>query len=112
MEWTNQTWLRADAVLLKNELHGIVDIYPYANKLMDFTSSDKVTAKEAVTLVASIAQQESIALKDSGQKLWNNCGLTDWNESRDITRGEMAILIDKVLDPFHNKPIDITGRLN
>ena len=79
---------------------------------MDFTSSDKVTAKEAVTLVASIAQQEDIALKDSEQKIWNDCELTDWNESRDITRGEMVILIDKVLDPFHKKPIDITGRLN
>lgn len=32
--------------------------------------------------------------------------------SRDITRGEMAILIDKVLDPFHKKPVDITGQLN
>lgn len=79
---------------------------------MDFTSPDKVTVKEAVMLVASIAKQENIALKDSEQKLWNNCELTDWNESRGITRGEMAILIDKVLDPFHKKPVDITGQLN
>lgn len=112
VEWTNQTWLRADTVLLKKELCGIVDIYPHANKLMDFTSPDKVTVKEAVMLVASIAKQENIALKDSEQKLWNDCGLTDWNESRGITRGEMAILIDKMLDPFHKKPVDITGQLN
>lgn len=79
---------------------------------MDFTSPDKVTVKEAVMLVASIAKQENFALKDSEQKLWNDCGLTDWNESRGITRGEMAILIDKTLDPFHKKPVDITGQLN
>ena len=60
VEWTNQTWLRADTVLLKKELCGIVDIYPYANKLMDFTSSDKLTAKEAVTLVVAIGPGELI----------------------------------------------------
>jgi hypothetical protein len=29
---------------------------------------------------------------------------------RNILRGEMAVMIDQVLDPFNKKQIDITGK--
>ncbi len=91
--WSNQTWLRADDELLISELEGLEDIYG-----IEIEDEDKpVTVNELTVLIAEIAAKEGVEYEYTSY------------DGRIITRGEAAILIDSILDPFNRKPVDIKG---
>ena len=106
-DWSNQTWLRADTVLIANELSGLVDCYPKCANRLEL--ADKaLTIKQATDLLEYIADTENINRKITSRE-WSELGLTEYNPTRPITRGEMAVIIDYILDPFHNLQVDIFG---
>jgi len=43
--------------------------------------------------------------------MWDKWGFTNFNLSRPITRVELAVLIDKTIDPFSNIPINHEGKI-
>jgi hypothetical protein len=45
-----------------------------------------------------------------GQALWTALGLGAYVPERLVTRGELAALVDEVLDPFALKAVDHRGR--
>ena len=45
-----------------------------------------------------------------GPELWSTLGLGAWQPDRRITRAELAVLVDDLLDPFNLKPVDHRGR--
>lgn len=109
--WSNQTWLRADTLLLASELDGLKEFYPSA--LYDSTPKT-MTVQEALELIASIAKTESISMHDDvevlARKIYAEYGLPEMNPNNAITRGEMALLIDRLLDPFNKKEVDLRGK--
>ncbi len=109
VNWSNQTWLRADTLLLASELKGFSEVYPY----MTFaTEADRtVTVGEAINIIREIAAKEQIEgdmLKKS-EEVWKAFNLKDFDLKRNILRGEMAVLTDCLLDPFNRKTVDIRG---
>lgn len=108
--WSNETWLRADDPLLGNELSGLRDIYPAVNVQL---SASTMTVREAVDVIAEIAQSEHIALPggtdEAAKNVFSRFGIKDFTPQRPILRKEMAILLDQLLDPFNRKPVDIHG---
>lgn len=50
MDWSNQTWLRADTVLLASELDGLFEVYPAAKDEFKKTGADKLSIEEAVQI--------------------------------------------------------------
>lgn len=110
IDWSNQTWLRADTLLLTSELEGLTEIYPSAAKQLK-SGARSMTVHEAVALVEAIAAEEHLPHNVHGQveELWKIYGLTDFSWQRNILRGEMAVLIDHILDPFHRKVVNIKG---
>ena len=110
VDWANQTWFRADTLLLANELEGLRDVYPLVDKQV-FEGSNTISIQKAVEMIERIAEKESIELKKGRvEEIWNEFGLKDLDMNRNILRSEMAVLIDQILDPFNNKKIDITGQ--
>lgn len=110
VDWANQTWFRADTLLLANELEGLRDVYPFVDKQV-FEGNNTISIQKAVEMMEGIAEKESIELKKGRvEEIWNEFGLKDLNMNRNILRSEMAILIDQILDPFNNKKVDITGQ--
>jgi hypothetical protein len=106
--WSNQTWFRADTLLLYKDLKGLTDVYPSAE---DFTSENTVTVEAAIKLIEKIARGEKLPVsqkvkKEALEKAFHSASI---DVKRNITRGEMAVLIDILLDPFHHKPVDIKG---
>ncbi|HEX3008725.1 MAG TPA: FAD-dependent oxidoreductase, partial [Bacteroidales bacterium] len=106
--WSNQTWFRAETFLLYKDLKGLLDVYPSAG---EFTSENTVTVDAAIKLLEKIARKEKLSVseklkKEAFDKAFRS-GPVD--TKRNITRGEMAVLIDILLDPFHHKPVDIKG---
>lgn len=107
--WQNQTWLRADTILLKNELVGLREFYPSAEIVL---KPEPVTVAEAIGIIKQIAIAENIvAHSDEEIKRTAERWAIDLTSGRHILRGEMALLIDAVLDPFNRKQIDIKGCL-
>ncbi len=96
--WSNQTWLRADDELLFCELEGLSDIYSVDVE----ASEEKVTGKRLAELLIEIADKEGIAYNKAELETIADSDLI-------VKRGDAAILIDSVLDPFNRKPVDIKG---
>ncbi len=109
--WRNQTWFRADTVLLASELEGLRDYYP------SFTGELKpepMKLDEALRIIESIAQKEKIAFeKPTAPKLKEISAkyAIELKPENPLTRGAMAVLIDVFLDPFNRKPVDLKGNL-
>lgn len=107
--WTNQTWFRADDLLKLSELEGLTDLYPS----IQMSGDDYVTLKEALSLINDIASSENIKMEEDIQEyisaIYKEYKFPDFNLDRNITRGEMAVIIDNILKPFDNKKVDIYG---
>lgn len=132
--WTNQTWLRADTVLLSTEISGLADYYrdtdKYIKTIIDKTTDgvtnsatdsaadntvsntkNSITISQAISLINKIAKEENIEIKVTPETIWKKYGLNNLNYNRNITRGEFAVLVDNILNPFENKSIDIRGNI-
>lgn len=107
--WSNQTWFRADSVLLSTELEDLCNFYPIIKNKVDLKSSKPVSAEKFMSLIQEIAKSESKDFSSDFEKIWLDCGLERWNPDANITRGEMAVIVDHILDPFHSKAVNIKG---
>ena len=108
--WANQTWLRINDPLLFNELEGLKDIYP--NVVLS-NNEKALTISDAIQLINDIATKEKIELQINIQE-WSEANFKNYDfdtfdMNRNIKRGEMALILDKALDPFTTKEIDIHG---
>lgn len=110
VDWSNQTWLRADTLLLTSELDGLKDVYPLA--VYD-TNKNTMTLQEALDLIQKIAETENITFNgevtELARKAYLDCGMKTFELNKEIKRGEMAVLIDRLLDPFNKKEVDLRG---
>lgn len=110
--WANQTWLRADTLLLSAELDGLKEIYTKMTYQLP-SSTVALTYKDAIDLIENIASTHNIMtgdLKNSVTDILGKYDITEFNNSQNITRGEFAILIDEILNPFENRDITLKGK--
>lgn len=96
--WTNQTWLRSTDLLYEDELF-LSEYYP---------SIEKVPFHNEVS-VERIC--EMVSPEASAEEIWSAAGLGDFDPGRSVLRGEAAVLIDRILDPFHAFAIDLKGSI-
>lgn len=110
VEWKNQTWLRADTVLLQSDLEGMRDVYPVWSANHTSLTQHTVTVDEAIEMIRDIAEKEQIRIMKQPLDVWKEFDLGVFDGKRSILRGEMAVLLDQTLDPFNHKLVDIHGR--
>lgn len=110
VDWNNQTWFRADTLLLASELQGLADVYPDIDITLE--GETLVSLETAMGIVREIASKENIEgdMQERAKQVWHEFSLKDFDLKRNITRGEMAVLIDQLLDPFNHKSVDIKGQ--
>lgn len=106
--WANQTWFRINDPLYYSELTGLKELYPNVS-LSD--NEKALTIANAIELINKLSTQQ-IEIKDVEE--WPNFNLKDYgfepfDINRTIKRGEMALLLDMVLDPFSTNEVDICG---
>ena len=110
--WTNQTWLRTDTLLLSTELDQLKEIYPNMTYQLP-TDTVALTINDAINMIENIAMTHDI--KAENIKVLVNHILKDnkaivYNNSKNITRGGFAILVDKILNPFEYQDVSLQGK--
>lgn len=109
VDWSNQTWLRVNDVLLTSELQGLEEIYPY----VQFPAESKtISLKEAIHVLKLIVAMEGMSDVNVDKKItdvWEAFNLGDMILTQPILRGQMAVLLDQIVDPFHRKAVDLEG---
>jgi len=111
--WENQTWFRADSLISVQELAlGLKDVYPGMMFEQGFEQGVKsnVTISSLCKLLSKIITDVSpYDIEKNIKEEWNKLGLMSFDNKREITRLECAIIIDKFIDPFNNVDVDIYG---
>ena len=134
--WENQTWFQIDSLITIQELQsGLNDLYnpnyspsatppvstPITTPAITPATATAITATSPVTpatlanLIQIYLQTGNIQTGNTGnilkliEKEWNALSLKNFAPDKKLTRLECALLIDKILNPFDNIKIDITG---
>ena len=103
-KWANQTWFYPDSTITENE---------FASGLKSFTGKMYKTSNNLLTIQKFIQILKTSILKKSLstqiKKEWANAGLTNYESNRPIKRFEIAVMLDKYLQPFET-PINHNGK--
>lgn len=112
IEWHNKTLFRPDTTAVWDDLAGLSEVYPEAAKWMA-TGNEAITAGQAVRLLSAIAKDELLMKPRHAARamglLAERHGFSIEDKRKALKRGELAVLIDGLLHPFENKPVDIEG---
>ena len=103
ISWSNETWLRAADNLQGSELADFIAFYDL--DMPDGLPDGDVTVADAVDMIANVLGQQS---DDVYTSILDIVSGKDSNES--ITRGEFAVAVDKLLDPFSTRDVTIHGK--
>jgi hypothetical protein len=102
--WANKTYFQPDSTVGYNELvNGLQELYGKQGVAGYAGKTGAVTAKDALGMVDGINRKEL-----AGENLWVSLDLGVYQPDRPVTRRQMAILLDKVLDPF-SKEVSCKG---
>lgn len=101
IDWTNQTWLRADEPMMNGDLY---DFYRF------YQISEPVTLNQSVL---TLNQAKELVSKVKGEDVDVAAILAKYGVEKSgtngISRGEFALIVDEVLNPFDAVDVDIEG---
>ena len=107
--WSNETWFRADDILRMNDLEGLKDLYPDVNIIRN--DSSEMYMKDLLVIVNKIMHKRKSAkveIESVVKDFFEQKGF-QFDQNKKISRIEAALVIDKILDPFNAKTVNIKG---
>ncbi len=115
-QWANRTWFCPDSTVNTASLQSLKG--DFIQKDLTY-SGDVVTLGEAISFCSAVAEvygknkgsTNAELLKNDASKKWVSWGLKDFDTSRNISRRELAVLLDKLIDPFHRLPVNHEGNI-
>lgn len=109
--WANQTWFRSNDLMDFADLEGLKDFYPE----IDLDGVGYITLQQSIDIVSQILKLYNIEIEgkllDRISEIYIQFEFPDLDLNRNITRGEMAVILDNVLNPFEEKHINIFGEI-
>ncbi|ULQ55777.1 FAD-dependent oxidoreductase [Flavihumibacter rivuli] len=119
-KWANQTWFYPDSTIAANQFYKDLEAFDPAVK--GKSGAGELTIDAAMETVyemrnrlSSWAKPGDLHLKSlnsfkaSVGKAWSEWKLTNFSPTRAITRAELAVLLDRVVNPFAAKQVDHEG---
>jgi hypothetical protein len=118
--WANRTWFYPDSTLSMELFLGDV---PTAFKLSpthrEALGNDNITMTSLMNwirqnkkLSKSRTEKKFPIMVQVNEERWKEWGLTNYNPNRPLLRKEIAVLLDKLVDPFHQYAVKHTGEFN
>lgn len=120
--WANQTWFYPDSLCTTQSLWEGLKEFCAGWPLQPIPFKEEwVTANTLSVMILAVERSyrhsRDAVITSSGilKKLkagWAIWKLKNFSEDRYLTRAESAVVLDQVLNPFHSRNIDHTGRYN
>ena len=109
MGWSNETWFNAEKPVETAQLKK--DLAEFESSFHWNIPGDQLTVEGSYQLISQLAghfkkpQMSATAF----QSMWQIAGLSDYQPERLISRGELAVMLDTIIQPFELKQVDIYG---
>lgn len=103
ISWKNETHLRVNDPMLASELAGFTELYPVTLPLVESLGDRQLTVTDALAIIGTAAGDDNETKQLLDNPLFQATGAVK------LTRGEFALIADRVLDPFHAFDVTITG---
>lgn len=107
--WSNETWFNAEKPVETSALKK--DLAEFESTFQWNFSGDQLTVEGSFQLIVKLSDHfnkpKLSALEY--QSMWQIAGLSDYRSERLITRGELAVMLDTIIQPFELKAVDIHG---
>ncbi len=104
-QWANRTWFYPDSPVVSKTFAD--HFRPFAD--VNTNAGEYLTVGDAITVVQQFNRISNESLTVYIEKNWQQWGLQHFEKARTISRAELAVLLDKTIDPFHMKPVDHEG---
>lgn len=115
-QWANRTWFYPDSAVTTSAF--IADVAPFI-KLQHY-NKPFITIDDAVRIIRQLCFIYQLTngfdnnnynkIKQQIQGKWSSWGLKAFDENRNITRAELAVLLDQTINPFQLKQVNYTGQ--
>ena len=109
--WENHTLFHPDSVLT---FSGIIDgLMEFDNEIQIEVKNHVISIGEASDIMKSLSQsldQNHSNIDTEIEQIWAVYQFGELRYKNAITRKQFAVLLDKIIDPFHNKQVDHFGR--
>ena len=104
-QWANQTWFYPDSLVRTSVF--IKDFEPFAQ--LDLSTNEFITIADVFEIIKQTNSPLFETYKNEFAAKWIEWGLKEFNSVRTITRAELAVALDKTIDPFHTKGVHYNG---
>lgn len=109
VDWQNQTWINADSLLTREDLHCFKDVYP---QFVPPTNGERfVSLTGFLKVMAALDRRLSKLTVVEAQAVLDSYKITAAHASAYLTRAQAAVLLDHFLHPFERKEVDLFGRI-
>ena len=105
-KWANQTWFYPDSLVNGLALNKDLAQYQAGN----YSFGKTLTIGEALALAQQLSALQKTEMQRNPEASWKTWGLYNFTVTRPITRLELAVLLDKTIDPFGAQGVDHRGR--
>jgi hypothetical protein len=115
-QWANRTWFYPDSAVVTTSF--ISDINPFIK--LQYYNNAFLSVDDAVKIVRQLGFIYQLKnefdftnynnIKQQIKNKWSTWGLKAFDEKRNITREELAVLLDAVINPFQLKEVNHTGQ--
>ncbi len=110
-QWANRTWFYPDSLVSTDAF--ISGFEPFA--MFAKRQNTHLTIQDALHATALAGSGKGFdwgnaeGLTEKVRAVWREWGLENFDTARPITRSELAVLLDKTINPFRLKPVDVYG---
>ena len=103
-KWANQTWFYPDSTIDTKTF--LKDLNQYKKTTIKI-KNEVITVKNLFNIIGDVTTK--ITDVSDFKNAWVEAGLTNYDENRAAKRFEIAVMLDKLIDPFNFKPINYNG---
>ncbi|MCY7290634.1 MAG: FAD-dependent oxidoreductase, partial [Ferruginibacter sp.] len=104
-KWANQTWFYPDSTIYTKTF--LKDINEYQKINIDI-KNEFISVKNLFNIINKLATKK--ISETNFKNAWTKAGLIDFETKRAAKRYEIAVMLDKLIDPFKTKQINYSGK--
>jgi hypothetical protein len=114
-QWANRTWFYPDSSVQTTAFLKDAATFVTINEVLP----ERLTVADAMFILQEALKQNNIraalsrndikGFNEAMKSKWVSWGLSDFRADRLITRAELAVMLDQVLNPFQRKQINHKG---